>query len=548
MRFFFLSLALIVGVVSIGRGQSKIVDSLKNRIKERTYQDTVQVDLLLQLANEEMYNKPAEAGNYAFEARVISEKISYPLGVAKAYRLLGNSFWAQANQTAALENFLHGLQIADSIHSPQVQADLLGNLGMVYNEISDYQTALRYYKASLVKQVELKNKLREAIMRLNVGNGFYRLKQYDSSLFYYQQSSAILQQLKNVRSIVDLLTIGIGEVYAGLGKYKVALDYFEKAKKSCDTTRHHRGMVHVRMAIAKVMIDEKQLGRAEQELLECLSLAKEVNMKAYVRDCYELLSKVAVAQGNLPKYIEFFKLFIDYKDSIQNTAQTSKITSLQLDYEMKTKRMEIDALRKNDQLKREEIVLKNWLLASAIACIFLGGLIFINVSRHHRHQKKLNIELASRNEEINRQRMEIMKQRDEVLALNEEIRAQQDEVLMQRDILELKNKNIEDLHKKLMEVNHGLEKMVEDRTAALTEQNKRLEEYAFINAHKLRSPVANILGLINLLDLSQLQEERSQILEHLKKSSAELDEVIRSISSKIQEGINIYHDPKNGQG
>lgn len=544
MRFFFLSLALIVGVVSIGRGQSKLADSLKNRIKEHLNPDSLQVDLLLQLANEEMYNKPADAGQYAFEARVISEKIHYPLGLAQAYRLLGNSFWAQANQTAALENFLHGLQIADSIRSPQVQADLLGNLGMVYNEISDYQTALRYYKASLVKQVELKNKLREAIMRLNVGNGFYRLKQYDSSLFYYRQSSALLQQQKNVRTIVDLLTIGIGEVYAGMGQYTTALDYFSKAKKSCDTTRHHRGMVHVRMAIAKVMIDQKQFARAERELLECLSLAQEVNMKAYVRDSYELLSKVAEAQGDLPKYIDFFKRFIASKDSIQNTAQTSKITSLQLDYEMKTKQLEVDALRKNDQLKQEEIVLKNWLLISAIGCIFLGGLIFINVSRHHRHQKKLNIELAARNEKINRQRMEIMKQRDEVLALNEEIRAQQDEVVMQRDELEVKNKNIEELHKKLMEVNQGLEKMVEDRTAALTEQNKRLEEYAFINAHKLRSPVANVLGLINLLESSKSQEERTQIQAHLQKSAAELDEVIRSISSKIQEGINIYQDPK----
>jgi light-regulated signal transduction histidine kinase (bacteriophytochrome) len=40
---------------------------------------------------------------------------------------------------------------------------------------------------------------------------------------------------------------------------------------------------------------------------------------------------------------------------------------------------------------------------------------------------------------------------------------------------------------------------VQERTRELEKKNKALEEYAFINAHKLRSQVASILGLINLI-------------------------------------------------
>ena len=189
--------------------------------------------------------------------------------------------------------------MADSVGNSQVQADLIGNLGMVYNDINDYQTALKYYKASLVKQIELKNKLREGIMRLNVGNGYYRLKKYDSSLFYYRQSHEIISSLNNTRNIIDLLNVGIGEVYGELGNFDKAMDYLYKAKRSCDTTKHHRGMVHSSMAIAKVMMKQNQLAQAEHELLECVALAKEVNLKSYVRDGYELLSQVAQAQGRL---------------------------------------------------------------------------------------------------------------------------------------------------------------------------------------------------------------------------------------------------------
>ncbi|MFN3315844.1 MAG: PAS domain S-box protein, partial [Raineya sp.] len=48
------------------------------------------------------------------------------------------------------------------------------------------------------------------------------------------------------------------------------------------------------------------------------------------------------------------------------------------------------------------------------------------------------------------------------------------------------------------------EKVVED-------QHKVLEDIAFIQSHEVRRPVANILGLISLLDKNNLSEEQAQI-------------------------------------
>lgn len=527
--------------VTIAVSQRRPVDSLKKILTDHTQLDTFRVVVLNQLANEEMYDHPQLAGNYAFEAKALSEKINYPSGLAAAYRMLGNSFWAQANQSAALTNFLKGLKVADSIGNSQVQADLMGNLGMVYNDINDYRTAVTYYKASLAKQIQLKNKLREGILRLNVGNGYYRLKKYDSSLLYYQQSYNIITSLKNTRNIIDLLHVGIGEVYGEMGDYDKAMDYLYKAKRSCDTTRHTRGMVHSRMAIAKVMLKQKHYTQSQSELLECIRLAKGVNLKTYVRDGYELLSQVAQAQGNLAEFVNYYKSFVAVKDSIQNTAQTSKIASLQLEYQMEKKELEIEGLKKDARLKSEELKLKNTLLFSSLVGIVLVALFLVTALRSYLGQKKLNLELAAKNEEISRQRSELSRQHDELLTLNEEIRAQQDEVILQRDVLTLKNEKIESLHKKVLEVNQNLEKLVAARTASLQEQNKKMEEYAFINAHKLRAPVASIMGLINLLDMDHLEKERSLILGHLRKSSEELDTVIRAISKTLQLGLSALH-------
>jgi hypothetical protein len=63
------------------------------------------------------------------------------------------------------------------------------------------------------------------------------------------------------------------------------------------------------------------------------------------------------------------------------------------------------------------------------------------------------------------------------------------------------------------------------------EQQRLLEKIVWIQSHKVRKPLANIIGLVAMIgkDPSSYSEE-AQVLEMLKKSSEELDEVIREIT------------------
>jgi PAS domain S-box-containing protein len=66
----------------------------------------------------------------------------------------------------------------------------------------------------------------------------------------------------------------------------------------------------------------------------------------------------------------------------------------------------------------------------------------------------------------------------------------------------------------------------------LEKQNKQLKEIARMNAHEIRKPLTNILGLIHLVELEHqpnLTTEVNELFDHLKFSSNELDDVIRKI-------------------
>jgi ligand-binding sensor domain-containing protein len=108
---------------------------------------------------------------------------------------------------------------------------------------------------------------------------------------------------------------------------------------------------------------------------------------------------------------------------------------------------------------------------------------------------------------------EIQQKTEEIQAQNEEIMAQAEEI---------------------QGINENLEMLVKQRTAELEKKNKALEEYAFINAHKLRSPVASILGLLNLLSKTELKQESKVIHDHLVDSAEKLDAVVRSITETIE--------------
>lgn len=60
-----------------------------------------------------------------------------------------------------------------------------------------------------------------------------------------------------------------------------------------------------------------------------------------------------------------------------------------------------------------------------------------------------------------------------------------------------------------------------------------LREFSFTNSHKVRKPVANILGLIEAFYLAELNsEEQKSILNHIHESVKELDMVIHEINER----------------
>lgn len=110
-------------------------------------------------------------------------------------------------------------------------------------------------------------------------------------------------------------------------------------------------------------------------------------------------------------------------------------------------------------------------------------------------------------------------------------------LLQQRnDELREANTELTHLNKQVRQMNEFLEKSVVERTRELTDRNKTLSDYAFMNAHLLRSPVSRIKGLVNLFQITSDPEEKKKVQDILIQSAEDLDQVVHSISQKLNEG------------
>lgn len=137
---------------------------------------------------------------------------------------------------------------------------------------------------------------------------------------------------------------------------------------------------------------------------------------------------------------------------------------------------------------------------------------------------------------IEERTQELKQKQEEVLQQNEELNAKNEKLIEAQTIIEEQNIL-------LRKYNDDLENQVTTRTNDLQQSNQelaqnvqQLEQYAFMTAHNLRAPVARLLGLTNLLELSPEadKEEWVMILSKIKEEGNSLDAVIKDMNAIIQ--------------
>lgn len=134
---------------------------------------------------------------------------------------------------------------------------------------------------------------------------------------------------------------------------------------------------------------------------------------------------------------------------------------------------------------------------------------------------KMQAELQQNSAKLDELNKHLMTVNKEVHDKNEELQAYGEELLASEEELKL--------------INENLNMLVENRTQAVQKQNEKLLKHAFINAHKVRSPLARILGLVNLIKYEvKLEDNGQELVERLHVSTHELNDILKEVRVNLE--------------
>lgn len=260
------------------------------------------------------------------------------------------------------------------------------------------------------------------------------------------------------------------------------------------------------------------------------------SVNAYADYCYRL--RQLIDEGRREDFETLFSndkgagLWGQYIESEENIlAFTNRISAVaEMHYEK--------ALARNQML---QVILFLISIPTLLYTAYYTGKTFKLSDLLRKTEEEKNQMLLEQNNKLERrvaERMhEIASQNEEIISQTEELAAQHEALAFQNKQLFDAQKIIEEQNREIQSKNEELEIEIEKRTQELQNTNRelvlhnnQLEQFAFIAAHNLRAPLARILGLANVVDLSKTQEDKDLALKKIVTSTQDLDQVIRDLN------------------
>ncbi|HWV66915.1 tetratricopeptide repeat protein [Chitinophaga sp.] len=234
-------------------------------------EDTAQVNELLKLSFQHLYNDSLKSRYYALKALNLSEKLQYRFGEACGWTRLGDVYHQSGQYKEVYAAYQKAVAIGNKYKETQALCIVYNELGLFYSSLQESDKALEYFQKSL-----------------------------------------LLIPLSNQQAICNKY-LNIGMTYGAAGDTKKALEYLEKALAIALRTNSSKDLAFIYHNIGNVYKEqkEKDFDRAiEYYMLSLKASIDSKNLKLEASN-YTMLSDIYMQQGMLQPALQFVQQAID---------------------------------------------------------------------------------------------------------------------------------------------------------------------------------------------------------------------------------------------
>lgn len=359
---------------------------------------------------------------------------------AKLFVNMGVTYTTLGNFQEAMESYYNALRVYDL----ENDIDGMANCYLGIGNLHYYQQNLGEATTSLLKAEELyiksANKRGLANCINTLGGIFYQSKDFDKAINYFGKLLELRIALNDQQGISTAYT-NLANTYMEVGELEKSIDYLTKALEIDRKLGDSYGVAIVQINLARLYDKQatregvpgnkrKQLfSKARDYAVEAFRVAEQMRALPLKNYIAEVLLNVNRSLENFDEARYYNEVYIRTRDSIQSEERTKAVAEIETLYQTERKQQEIDFLKA--QRKRQYYLIFTVLIgfvAVLILSVFLYQLLL--------NRKKVNLLLASNQEQIMVQNRDLQHANEEILAQRDEIAAQRDMVVSQKEQLE----------------------------------------------------------------------------------------------------------------
>ncbi|MHB8261948.1 MAG: tetratricopeptide repeat protein [Bacteroidia bacterium] len=324
-----------------------------------------------------------------FAALEIREAIDDKDGIASSYNNIGLVYFSQGNYPDALKIHFASLKIREAIGDKLGISASYNNIGNVYSSQGNYPDALKNHFAALKIREAIGDKQGIAASYNNIGNVYSSQGNCPDALKFNFAALKIREAIDDKQGIATSYN-NIGNVYSSQGNYLDALkNHFASLKikeaigdkDGIASSYINIGAVYVKAPSLPPPLGEEKKGcvLGEKYLQKALALSKQIGSKDAIRDSYRGLTVADSTMGNYKLQIMNYKLYIIYKDSLDNEETRKKTIQSQMTYDFEKKEAVANATHKSELDKQAAIAEEKSKKQKFVIWSVISGLLLVVV-------------------------------------------------------------------------------------------------------------------------------------------------------------------------
>jgi tetratricopeptide (TPR) repeat protein len=279
--------------------RSPAVDSLLHLL-ESSKQDTTRVQLLNELAWEQLGNDPSQALANSVKAMQLARTLGNKAGMQRSTYMAGKASYRMGNYREAMGYFNESLRLSRQANNRLSMARAYNGLAEVFLDQGNSDKALTLHFAALKIFRELREEARAANTLSFIGIDYISKGDYVQALEYLLQALRLAEK-RDDRQMIAYLCNDLGTVFIEQGNLVKAREYFSKSLKWSE--KNNKDLMTVNLVnLGIVYYRIKQYDRALANYQQALQIREQVlKDQAGIRSVLNNIGHVYYDQGHWAK-------------------------------------------------------------------------------------------------------------------------------------------------------------------------------------------------------------------------------------------------------